>query len=83
MKKFKSSHKIQQCGCLLVIRNWNKNQKKVNNEGHTYLKIDNYLEIGMQANWDEKYLTQVACFSHVIAGWEVSHSSETSQLNDW
>ena len=33
-----------------------------NKHPHCYLKID------MQANWDEKYLTQVGYFSHVNAG---------------
>ena len=34
----------------------------------TYLTILlNGLKIGMQANWDEKYLTQVRYFAHVNA----------------
>ena len=39
-----------------------------------------YLKIGMQANWNEKYLTQVGNLSHVNAGWKVPHSGEMSNL---
>ena len=38
-----------------------KKKKKVTNES-------NYLKIGIQANWDEKYLTQVGYFAHANAG---------------
>ena len=36
----------------------------------------------MQANWDEKYLTQVGYVSHVNAGRKVPHSGETSHLGE-
>ena len=32
------------------------------------MKVNRFLRAGMQANWDEKYLTQVGYFSHVNAG---------------
>ena len=38
--------------------------------------------MSMQANWDEKHLTQVGYFSHVNAGWKVCHSDETSYLSE-
>ena len=41
-----------------------------------------YLQIGMQADWDEKYLTQVGYFSHVNAEWKVRHSGETSHRGE-
>ena len=47
------------------------NNKKVTNES-------NYLKIGIQANWDEKYLTQVGYFAHANAGWNVSQLGKTS-----
>ena len=34
----------------------------------------------MQANWDEKYLTHVGHFSHIIHGQTVSHSDKTYHL---
>ena len=37
----------------------------------------------MQANWDEKYLSQVGHISHVNAGWKVPHSGETTHLQSW
>ena len=48
-----------------------KKKQKVTNES-------NYLKIGIQANWDEKYLTQVGYFAHANAGWNVSQLGETS-----
>ena len=36
----------------------------------------------MQANWDEKYVTQVGSFSHVNAGQKVPHPGETSHLGE-
>ena len=48
-----------------------KKKKKVTNES-------NYLKIGIQANWDEKYLTQVGYFAHANAGWNVSQLGETT-----
>ena len=41
-----------------------------------------YLKIGMQANWNEKYLTQVRYFSHVNTEWKLPHSGETSYLGE-
>ena len=32
------------------------------------MKDQNYLKIVMQANWEEKYLTQLGYFSNVNAG---------------
>ena len=34
----------------------------------------------MQANWDEKYLTQVEYCSHVNSGGKVPHLGETCHL---
>ena len=42
-----------------------------------------FLITDTQANWDEKYLTPVRHFSHVNAGWKVSHLSETSHLKSF
>ena len=36
----------------------------------------------MQTNWDEKYLTQVGYFSHLIERWKVPQSGETSHLGE-
>ena len=36
----------------------------------------------MQANWDEKYLTQVGYISDVNTGWKVPNSGETSLLGE-
>ena len=36
----------------------------------------------MQANWDEKCLTQVGYFSHINPEKKVSHSGETSHLGE-
>ena len=46
------------------------------------MKLNNYLKIGMQANWDETYLTQVGYFFHVNVWWKIPHSGETSQLGE-
>ena len=40
-----------------------------------------WLKIGMQANWNEKYLTQLRHF-HVNQEWKVSHSGETPYLGE-
>ena len=40
------------------------------------------MKTGMQANWDEKHLTQLGYFSHVNAGRKVSHSVKTSHLGE-
>ena len=36
----------------------------------------------MQANWDDKYLTQAGYISHVNARLKVPHSGETSHLGE-
>ena len=75
VKKCNSFYEISQCGCLSVIRYWNKN-KHMSKQWNWH----NFLKIVMQANWDEKHLTQVGYFSDVNVGWKVSHSGEMSHL---
>ena len=66
-KKCNLFHEFEQRRCLFVIQNWSKNLKNK-------WKQHKYLKISMQANWDEKYLTQVEHFSHVNMGWKAFYS---------
>ena len=41
-----------------------------------------YLKLGMLANLDETYFTQVGHFSYVYQEWKVFHSGETCHIGD-
>ena len=76
-KKCNSSDKVKECRSVFVIQNRNK-EKNWNKQR----KQHKYSEIGMQANWDEKYLTQVGYFSHINLEWKVSRSGDKSHIGE-